>query len=280
MSTLNWRTGQTVANSTTIPVGPGDTIAVRNNTGTTQVVIDVVGTYDDGHLGCPCGDGATMTTSPASSTPGDGTGGSATPVRSRVARTSPPASTPAPAPPSSTSPPSHPAPTPTTAWAAGPVPATSNLNLPAGDTRANLAIVPSLPTAPSGLRNNSGTTHVVIDLIVLRRRRLAVPTRHPHPHPRHPPRRLRHHPHPRAHAHRPPAPCAAVTNLTGIFPTTATHLHHAGRRHHHPDVEPQLPPATCAPTRSSPASTPTTPPPLANASGTTNAAVDLIGYLG
>ncbi|MEZ5209162.1 MAG: choice-of-anchor Q domain-containing protein [Acidimicrobiales bacterium] len=37
VSTLNWRTGQTVANSTTIPVGPGDTIAVRNNTGTTQV---------------------------------------------------------------------------------------------------------------------------------------------------------------------------------------------------------------------------------------------------
>ncbi|MCB1262321.1 MAG: hypothetical protein KDB33_18325, partial [Acidimicrobiales bacterium] len=169
-----------------------------------------------------------------------------------------------------------------TAWAAGPVPATSNLNLPAGDTRANLAIVPLAPDGTFRLRNNSGTTHVVIDLIGSYgdggwRFRPVTPTRTLDTRPA-------------GFATTPtlvPMPTlptgtrAAVTNLTGIFPTTATHLTMWAAGTTTPTSNLNLPAgdvrANQVITRIDPDHPAAT---LANASGTTNAAVDLIGYLG
>lgn len=44
-SSLNWRAGVTIANAVTAKVGSGDTIAVFNNTGGVDVIVDVAGWY-------------------------------------------------------------------------------------------------------------------------------------------------------------------------------------------------------------------------------------------
>ncbi|MCB1259892.1 MAG: hypothetical protein KDB33_05800, partial [Acidimicrobiales bacterium] len=56
------------------------------------------------------------------------------------------------------------APTHLTVWPGGAVPATSSLNLAAGETRANLVIVEVGPDRTITIRNNSGSTHVIVDL--------------------------------------------------------------------------------------------------------------------
>ncbi|MEZ5209163.1 MAG: hypothetical protein R2690_19840 [Acidimicrobiales bacterium] len=169
-----------------------------------------------------------------------------------------------------------------TAWAAGPVPATSNLNLPAGDTRANLAIVPLAPDGTFRLRNNSGTTHVVIDLIGSYgdggwRFRPVTPTRTLDTRP--------------AGFATTPTLVPMPTLPTGTAPPSPTSPASSPPP---PPTSPCGPPAPPPPRRRTSTSPPATcanqvitridpdhpAATLANASGTTNAAVDLIGYLG
>ncbi|MEO5679957.1 MAG: PQQ-dependent sugar dehydrogenase [Acidimicrobiales bacterium] len=45
-SSLNWAPGQTIANAVTVKVGVAGRISVFNPTGTTHVIVDVVGSYD------------------------------------------------------------------------------------------------------------------------------------------------------------------------------------------------------------------------------------------
>ncbi len=53
-----------------------------------------------------------------------------------------------------------------TAWAAGaPRPTTSNVNVPAGVTRANAALVPLDGEGRIDLRLSSGDAHVVVDIV-------------------------------------------------------------------------------------------------------------------
>lgn len=53
-----------------------------------------------------------------------------------------------------------------TGWATGAAtPPTSNINLPAGDVRANVAIIGTGPADSITLYNNDGTTHLVADVL-------------------------------------------------------------------------------------------------------------------
>ncbi|MFN8037901.1 MAG: FG-GAP-like repeat-containing protein [Acidimicrobiales bacterium] len=45
-SNLNWAAGQTIANAVTVKVGAGGAVSVFNPSGSTQVIVDVVGWYD------------------------------------------------------------------------------------------------------------------------------------------------------------------------------------------------------------------------------------------
>jgi hypothetical protein len=44
---LNWPAGATIANAVTMTVGASDSVSVRNNAGTVDVIVDIVGYYDD-----------------------------------------------------------------------------------------------------------------------------------------------------------------------------------------------------------------------------------------
>jgi hypothetical protein len=46
-SSINWSAGASLANSVTVRVGDGQEVAIRNQSGSTHVIIDVVGYYDD-----------------------------------------------------------------------------------------------------------------------------------------------------------------------------------------------------------------------------------------
>ena len=53
-----------------------------------------------------------------------------------------------------------------TAWASGTTrPATSNVNVPAGVTRANTAVVPLDADGEIDLRVPAGTAHVIVDVV-------------------------------------------------------------------------------------------------------------------
>ncbi len=47
-SSLNWSAGQTIANAVTVPVGADGSITVANSKGSVDVVVDVVGWFDEG----------------------------------------------------------------------------------------------------------------------------------------------------------------------------------------------------------------------------------------
>jgi len=168
-SNLNWPAGDTRANLALLPVSADGEINSFNNDGTAHLIIDVVGWYDGTSVDEP----ALRTTSPTRVIDTrDGTGTTATPVTDGETRnldltgsngipatgvtavivnltvTATTAS-------------SH-----LTVWPDGqPKPTASNLNWPAGDTRANLALLPVSVDGVVQTFNNDGATHLVIDVV-------------------------------------------------------------------------------------------------------------------
>lgn len=167
-STLNLGTGETAAVSAVVPVGADGAIALRNHAGSTHLVVDVTGWVDADGSGAttvalnPARLADTRTGVGLGSTrlgPGEqrrlavaGAGGvppaGATAAVVNVTAVDPTADT-------------H-----LTVWPGGqPRPATSTLNVAAGRTRANLAMVGLGTDGTLDIRNSSGTVHVVVDVV-------------------------------------------------------------------------------------------------------------------
>ncbi|MCB1251244.1 MAG: hypothetical protein KDB36_17635, partial [Acidimicrobiales bacterium] len=174
-SNLNLVPGQTSANLVTVKVGATGAVSLGNHTGQVDLVADVVGWYDTGggvggHFADtpptrlydsrgedlfpfpivePLAPGETRTIDLSGldvfSSLGGGVPESAHTVVLNVTGIAT-------------------APTHLTVWPGGAVPATSSLNLAAGETRANLVIVEVGPDRTITIRNNSGSTHVIVDL--------------------------------------------------------------------------------------------------------------------
>jgi hypothetical protein len=163
-SNLNLAPGQVRPNLVTVKVGSAGTVSVFNNAGTVHVLADVVGYYDDdGGL-----DGRFTGIVPQRVLDSrDGTGGltrwgagqtqylsmgtavpsGATAVALNVTATGPSAAT-------------H-----ITVWSSDEVrPTASNLNLAAGETAANL-VVAELGTGGVALFNNAGSTDLIVDVV-------------------------------------------------------------------------------------------------------------------
>ena len=164
-SNLNWAPGETVPNLVIAKVGAGGQVSVRNSSGTTHVIADVVGYHS------PAG-ALTSTVSPARvldtrfgigspvapigadesrvvSVAGGGVPVGATAVIVNLTAV-------------------HPnAPTHLTAYAGDQVtpPTASNLNVVPGDVRANLAVVPLAADRTIRIRNNSGAVDVLADVV-------------------------------------------------------------------------------------------------------------------
>ncbi len=168
-SNLNWPAGDTRANLALLPVSVDGTINAFNNDGAAHLIIDIVGWYDGTSVEEP----ALRTTSPTRVIDTrDGTGTTATPFGDGETRTFDLTGTNGI--PSSgvtavvanltvtgTTATSH-----LTVWPAGqPKPTASNLNWPAGDTRANLALLPVSVAGEINAFNNDGSTDVVIDVV-------------------------------------------------------------------------------------------------------------------
>lgn len=169
-SNLNLEAGQVAANLATVKVGAGGRISIANNSGSTHVVVDVVGYYAPGPVGgrhtgvTPTrilDSRATSTVGPFATPWGPGesrrltvVGGSAAVPATAVAvvlnltAVLPTATT-------------H-----LTLWPTGStMPTASNLNLPAGDVRANLAVVKVGTEGRISIANSSGSTDLIADLV-------------------------------------------------------------------------------------------------------------------
>ncbi|MFN8040317.1 MAG: fibronectin type III domain-containing protein [Acidimicrobiales bacterium] len=164
-SNLNVGAGQTAANIAIVSVGTGGNIDLYNNSGSAHIIIDVVGYFG------PSGTSSLIPVTPTRVLDSrDGTGGYSTPWGPHQSRAVsvgradgmttqsaaivnltgvfPTAAT-------------H-----ITGWATGAAtPPTSNINLPAGDVRANVAIIGTGPADSITLYNNDGTTHLVADVL-------------------------------------------------------------------------------------------------------------------
>ncbi len=162
-SNLNWAGGETVANLVTVAVGVEGRIVVRNRSGSAHVVVDIQGAWGpagvwiepmapqrvlDTRSGVPFG---ALTAGVPQDLVVTGTAGvplGADAVLVNVTATGG-----------------------TTAsdlrlWPAGETaPHVSNLNWPAGDTRANLAIVPVGDDGAISLGNRSGSVSVIVDVV-------------------------------------------------------------------------------------------------------------------
>ena len=167
-STLNAPGGRTLPNTAVVRVSPDGEVRVRNNSGETDVLVDVAGWYDDATI-----DTGAPFTGVAPSRLFDTRNGTGTvdaplgPGATRVIDVPPPK-----VPPGSTAvvvnltavaptAESH-----VTAWATGATkPGASNLNLAPGETVANLAIVPISVGGSFSLYNSSGTTELVGDIV-------------------------------------------------------------------------------------------------------------------
>jgi len=185
-SSINFLAGETRANLVTVRLGVDGSISYRTNAGAADVIVDVVGWYDDGTAGvglpaspCPCGS-AFVPIAPnrvADSRTGTGIGQGPLPL----AGTTETQVAPVPG-----------VPVNATAVAvnltvtdgsadgfltayptnSGAPPATSSVNWKAGQTASNLAIVPLItnqgtqsPKPGILLRGNAGTFHVILDVV-------------------------------------------------------------------------------------------------------------------
>jgi hypothetical protein len=164
-SNLNVGAGQTAANFAIVSVGTGGNINLFNNSGSAHIIVDVVGYFG------PDGTASLIPVTPTRVLDSrDGTGGYSTPWGPHQSRpvtvgradgmttqsaaivnltaVFPSAAT-------------H-----ITGWASGAAtPPTSNLNLPAGDVRANVAIIGTGPGDSITLSNNDGNTHLLADVL-------------------------------------------------------------------------------------------------------------------
>jgi hypothetical protein len=168
-SNLNFRAGQVVANQAIVPVGADGTISIANSAGATHVIADIQGWFGDGSeadgsrlnplaparladsrsgLGVPAGRvgaGATVSLDVTGVGGIPATGASAVVVN--VTAVGATAST-------------H-----LTLWASGgSKPATSNVNVAAGQVVANQAIVPVGADGRISIANAAGGTHVIVDV--------------------------------------------------------------------------------------------------------------------
>ncbi len=246
VSNLNFPPGRTIANLATVAVGTGGDVVLRNNSGDTGVIIDLAGWYDDGVIdptvpvNCPCGNGFTPMT-PArllDTRPGSTIGGPAVPFGAGETRTvavGGVAGIPDDADAvvvhltvTGASAASH-----LVAFGGGaPAPEASNLNWLAGDTIANLAVVKLGPGGMLALRNSAGTADVIADVtgwfstspdglrFTAARPQRVLDTRATSPAPT-----------PfgdgesrSVSAAAPVGAGAVVLNVTGVLPTTTTHL--------------------------------------------------------
>ncbi len=164
-SNLNFSANETVPNLVAVKVGTSGQVSVFNNSGTADIIVDVVGYF--GSSG-----GAFVPLTPRRLVDSrDGTGGYSTPWGGGTSRsvglTGGTTTVPSNATalvvnltgvlPSSA--------THISAWPAGQtMPVASNLNLPAGDVRANLAVLAVGPLGQVSVFNNSGTVNLVIDV--------------------------------------------------------------------------------------------------------------------
>ncbi|MBI2704859.1 MAG: hypothetical protein HYX32_06170 [Actinobacteria bacterium] len=258
-SNLNLEPGRTIANLVTVEPDASGFAAVRNNSGTTDVVADVAGYYDDGVREpaptspaetpspaavpgpptCPCGDGFTASAPFRILDTRTGTGGPAAPIGGGAVQQLQVAGAngiPADADAvvvnftiTGASENSH-----LTAWpSGGEVPTASNLNWNPGDTIANQAIVKVGAGGAISLRNNSGSVNVIADVAGWFRAtpsgtrftmlvpRRALDTRSGLGAPVGPvgPGAIR-----SVATGLPGAASAVVGNLTGVFPTALTHV--------------------------------------------------------
>jgi hypothetical protein len=165
-SNLNLAPGETVANLAIVPISVGGSFSLYNSSGTTELVGDIVGyvggpgnlTQAGYHPFVTARVLDTRTPAPAPLTAGvprdvQVTGSSGVPATASAVVVNLTGITPSAA--------AH-----LTGWASGAAkPATSNLNLPAGVTRANLAVVPVGTDGRIRLQLSSGTAHAAVDVV-------------------------------------------------------------------------------------------------------------------
>ena len=170
-SNVNMLPGQTVANMVIARVGADGRVLLYNNSGATHVVVDLLGIYDESSL--PVFGGQFTGTVPVRALdtrlPGDPTGGKplgagqalvlplagqvgipvgATAVVVNVTATEPTASS------------------FLTVWATDEDrPTASNLNMDAGATVPNLAVIPLALDGTVSIYNHGGTVHVIVDVV-------------------------------------------------------------------------------------------------------------------
>lgn len=167
-STMNWSAGSTLAHQTISRIGDDGQVSIYNNSGNVQIIADLVGWYDSGAEG---GDHYNALPPARILDSRNGTGGFSTPWGTGVSRdvgvtgvggvpvgataavvnltvTQPSAG-------------SH-----LTLWPTGQAkPTASNINFGNGQTLANLAVVKLGAGGKMSVFNNSGSVHVILDVV-------------------------------------------------------------------------------------------------------------------
>jgi hypothetical protein len=165
------KAGQTVANMVIARVGPDGFVNFYNHTGSSHLVVDLLGVFDDASLpvfggqfegtvpvraldtreaadvtgGAALGEGATLVLPVAGRS---GVPATASAVVVNVTATEPTAN-------------SY-----LTVWPSDEErPTASNLNMGAGDTVPNLAVVPLALDGTMSIYNHGGTSHVIVDVV-------------------------------------------------------------------------------------------------------------------
>lgn len=166
-STINWAAGETRANSAWLRLSPDGHLALRNNSGTVHVIVDVVGWFDDGAGGDALASG--QPTRIVDSRIGQGLVG---PLGAGTTALVPVAGPGSPTPPEATAvvlnltavggtTDSH-----LSSWPGGGTQtATSSVNWSAGRTTPNLVTVPVGTDGVIALRNSAGRVDVVVDVV-------------------------------------------------------------------------------------------------------------------
>ena len=170
-SNLNMKAGQTVANMVIARVGPDGFVNFYNHAGSSHLVVDLLGVFDDASL--PVFGGQFEGTVPVrvldSRQPGDATGGAplgegATFVLPVAGRVGVPATASAVVVNVTATEPT--ADSYLTVWPSDEVrPTASNLNMAPGDTVPNLAVVPLALDGTVSIYNHGGTSHVIVDVV-------------------------------------------------------------------------------------------------------------------
>ncbi len=165
-STTNPAAGETVATMAVVPIGADGKVDVYNNSGSTHLLVDFLGWF-----GTPAGTTFVPVTPTRLLDTRNGTGGPAIPLgpgETRLVQAAGLAGIPTAGVGSVALNVTAVDPTEAshlTVWTAlGAQPGSSNLNVAPGRTVANQVLVSVFPTGFAAIRNNSGTTHVVVDV--------------------------------------------------------------------------------------------------------------------